>query len=133
MKNNNNYLIAIDKNAISNITASQIHSLMKNIHGEVFELDRERTDRVNASCNANTGFSGTDFSIFVTNSDKLYNAVVHVRETEGQVEVFNITSDNPMYSTLTQKQIHEILDAFKGFIGASIVQAMNIPTGKLYK
>lgn len=130
---NRNYLIAIGQNAIWNITAPQIHSVMKNTRGEVFELDNAKTDRVNASCNANTGFSDTDFSVFVTNSDKLYNAAVHVRETEGQVEVFNITSDNPMYSTLTPKQIHEILDAFKGFIGASIVQAMNIPTGKLYK
>lgn len=51
---NRNYLIAIGQNAIWNITAPQIHSVMKNTRGEVFELDKAKTDRVNASCNANT-------------------------------------------------------------------------------
>lgn len=77
--------------------------------------------------------SDTDFSVFATNSDKLYNAVVYVRETDGQVEVFNVTSDNPKYSKLEPKQMHEILDAFKRFIGAAIIQNMNITTGVLYK
>lgn len=133
MKNNNSYLIAIGKNAISNITASQIHTLMKESVGGVFVLDKAKTDRVNVSCNAASGFADTDFSVFVTGYEELYNAVVHVREIDGRVEVFNVTSDNPKYSNLDSKQIHEVLDAFRGFIGSSVVQNMNITTGNLYK
>ena len=126
-----NYLIAIEKDAISNITAAQIIKLMKECKSGAFYLDEQKTANTNEACS--TMFEGTIFSVFATDSIELYKANVHVRETAGRIEVFNITSDDAEHAHLSKGQMEEIIAAFKKFIGVSVVPMVDITIGDLLK
>lgn len=128
---NKNFLIAIENDAIGNISAVNVLKYMMECKGGMFHLDIDKTDKVNRECK--NMFEGTTFAVFATNSLNLYKAIIHTRETKGRVEVFNITSDDFNYSQLDKKQITEIVDAFKGFIGCAIVEKMNLKNGDLLK
>lgn len=126
---NKNFLIAIEKDAIGNITAVDVFKYMMVCQGGMFRLDNDKTDNVNKACK--NMIEGTTYAVFATNSHELYTAIIHTRLSNGRVEVFNITSDDNNYSQLDKKQITEIVDAFKGFIGWAIVEKMNLKNGDL--
>lgn len=126
-----NYLIAIEKDAISNITGAQIIKLMRDCKAGEFHLDEQKTASINEACS--NMFEGTSFFVFTTDSVELYKANVHVRETDGRIEVFNITSDDVEHAQLSKNQMEEIIDAFKKFIGVSVVPMIGITIGDLLK
>lgn len=99
--------------------------------GGMFRFDKDKTDNVNKACK--NMLEGTTFAVFATNSHELYTTNIHTRLANGRVEVFNITSDDNNYSQLDKKQITEIVDAFKGVIGWTIVEKMNLKNGDLLK
>ena len=111
----------VKNDVLTNLNVNGLISCLKSYRNESFTYNADISKDVSEKMQRDTiCCKWSEYLIFESNLDSLFQAKVFLRLNEEGLELFNINSNNPKYSILTDKQYNTIVGAFKKFMGESI-------------
>lgn len=94
---------------------------LKNFRNKSFKYNASTSKMVSDEMRKDTICSKwSEYLIFDSELENLFQAKVFLRLNDEGLELFNINSDNPKYSILTDGQYNIIVNEFNKFMGESI-------------
>lgn len=113
--------VIVSNDVLTNLNVNGLISCLKSYQNESFIYNSRISKEVSENMQRDTICSKwSEYLIFESTRDSLFQAKVFLRLNDDGLELFNINSNNPKYAILTDKQYNTIVKAFKKFIGESI-------------
>ena len=96
----------------SNSSLTELLKKMIDQKDKDFVYDADTSERVNQDCKNDPICKGNLYAVFKTKLDSLYKTYVYISIKGDELDVFNITSQDPRYSRLNVTQYNFVMNFF---------------------